>query len=412
LIVQAFLATSTAPLLALAAIWHERRQSAAEMESRIEQRTFQLAEADRRKDHFLAVLAHELRNPLAPISHALALWPSICGDQQRLEEIRSIMTNQVRHMTGLIDDLLDISRIAGRKIVLRTECVDMRDVVQLAVQSVESSAAQAGHKIRTHVPSRAVNVSGDRARLVQIVGNLLNNAVKYSIENGKIDIALESVGACARVTVRDNGLGIPQAELGRIFDLFAQVDQSLERSHGGLGIGLTLVKSLVELHGGHVHAYSEGPGHGSRFEVTIPIMETPQNSLVTGSTSQTPRQLPMRRILVVDDTGASGRMLGLLLKSLGQQVEVCFDGPSALETVATFRPSLIFLDIAMPGMSGYEVATKLKSSPETQHITLVAMTGFGQASDRQRAFEAGFDHHMVKPANLEALTQVIEQAPH
>ncbi len=406
-IVQAFLASVSVPFLALAAMWHEREVAAEEMERRIEQRTRQLAEADQRKDHFLAVLAHELRNPLSPLRYALDVWPSVAANPERSEEIRQIMSNQVNHMTGLIDDLLDVSRIAGGKILLKKECIDLRDVVRTAIQSMQNLANEAGHCITTHVPSVAVMVEGDRARLVQVVGNLLHNAIKYTGQGGQIELAVETHDQVASIRVTDNGPGIPKPDLERIFELFTQVDQTLERSHGGLGIGLTLVKNLVELHGGSAQAFSDGLGHGSSFVITLPCIARGPNPLMSASQSPDRKQLPMRRILVVDDTQASARMLGLLLKSLGQQVETCVDGPSALKTVLEFKPSLIFLDIAMPGMSGYEVATQLKSQPETRDIVLVAMTGFGQASDRQRAFESGFDHHMVKPANIEALTQVI-----
>lgn len=420
-VLQAFLATCSVPFLALAAMWHEREEAADEMERRIEIRTRQLAEADRRKDHFLAVLAHELRNPLAPLTHALAVWSRVEAQPEPLDELRTLMTNQVRHMGGLIDDLLDVSRIAGGKILLREEPVDLRDTLKEAVQSARSQAEAAGHAINICLPSEPIRVNGDRARLCQIVGNLLNNAIKYTGTNGRIELNAQTNGKHATIAVIDNGPGIPPEQLDRIFELFTQVDQTLERAHGGLGIGLTLVKNLVELHGGSVSAMSQGLGCGSTFLVNLPLLAQqdspmqPQddatsnspNPTTATSNSHTNGQLPKRRILVVDDTVASGKMLSLLLKSLGQEVEVCFDGPSALAKVLEYQPTLIFLDIAMPGMSGYEVAMKLKADPKTTGIVLVAMTGFGQASDRQQAFDSGFDHHMIKPASLDSLKEVI-----
>ncbi len=425
-VVQAFLATCSVPFLALASMWHEREQAADEMERRIEMRTRQLAEADRRKDHFLAVLAHELRNPLAPLTHALHVWPSVEGQPERLNELRSLMSNQLQHMSGLIDDLLDVSRIAGGKILLRDDLVDVRDTVREAAASALSQAEAAGHTLQVCLPPEAIWVRGDHARLCQVLGNLLNNAIKYTDNQGLIQLTASSTNQAALITVTDNGPGIPTSELTRIFELFTQVDQTLERAHGGLGIGLTLVKNLVELHGGSVTAESRGVGHGATFRISLPLAPHSQELAMKPSTSSdtdrastseaaahapqpTANSLPCRRIMVVDDTQASGKMLGLLLKSLGQQVEICCDGPTALRTVSQYRPQLIFLDIAMPGMSGYEVAEKLKSDPQTADIVVVAMTGFGQASDRQRAFESGFDRHMIKPANIDALKAVIQE---
>ncbi|MCC6511675.1 MAG: MASE1 domain-containing protein, partial [Pirellulaceae bacterium] len=484
-VLQAFMAATAVPFLALAAMWHERETAAEELERRIQQRTFQLAEADRRKDHFLAVLAHELRNPLAPLAHALEVWPAVHSQPERLHEIREVMTNQVQHMSGLIDDLLDVSRIAGGKILLRKEQLDLRDIVRSSLESSRSQLLAAEHKLTVCLPPTPVYVFGDRARLSQVVSNLLNNAIKYTGRCGHLSVTVQQAGHEALVFVRDNGPGIPQDQLERIFELFTQVDQTLERAHGGLGIGLTLVKNLVELHNGTVRAESTGLGQGSCFCVTLPSCQQPSHiqpsdvtprvhmsslhvssvtlssenmssedmssedtspdnlppdglacahppsvdlkpnetkiptesthpgqadatvSAKSGKSSPKPT-LPSHRILVVDDTQASGRMLALLLKSLGQQVEVCFDGPSALSMISSYRPALIFLDIAMPGMSGYEVAVEIKANPATQSIMLVAMTGFGQASDRQRAFDSGFDEHMIKPATLAALTRVVE----
>ncbi len=253
----------------------------------------------------------------------------------------------------------------------------MCEVVRTAMRSAQSQAEQAGHVVRLQLPQRPIWVDGDRARLCQIIGNLLNNAIKYTGSEGVIHIRLQQVGQCCEASIEDNGPGIPEKDLQRIFELFTQVDQTLERSHGGLGIGLTLVQNLVELHGGSVLATSPGTGQGSCFTVRLPCV-TPDETSMTSNRDQakSETELPERRILVVDDTRASGRMLSLLLKSLGQQVELCFDGPTALEVATTYQPSLIFLDIAMPGMNGYEVAMQLKSNPATAGITLIAMTGF------------------------------------
>lgn len=370
-----------------------------------------LRESDRRKDQFLATLAHELRNPLAPLSNALQIWPMVEDDHAELEQLRKLMERQVRQMTRLIDDLLDVSRITRGRIELRKEPMDLATVVQAALESVQPFVQSCNHRLEVNLPDEPVMVSGDPARLVQVFGNLIHNAAKYTGRNGQIWIEARQEKDDAIVKIRDNGPGIPTEMLTEIFGLFTQVDQTLDRSHGGLGIGLTLVQSLVSLHGGSVQAFSDGPGSGCEFVVRLPA-EQPQ----TDSESENlPRSdsltinLPQHRVLVVDDVEPSAKTLALMLRSLGQETRTEYDGPSALQAVATFKPDVVFLDIAMPGMDGYEVARQLRQDPVADATVLVALTGFGQDEDRRRAFDAGFHFHLVKPTNLDALQQVLRE---
>jgi signal transduction histidine kinase/ActR/RegA family two-component response regulator len=415
LVVQWFVIVAAAPFMALAAIMHERRRGEEEMEQRIEERTRALAEADRNKNHFLAVLAHELRNPLAPLSHALQAWPEISASPHLLEETRQLMHAQVQHMVVLIDDLLDVSRIAGGKLQLRKSHFDLTLAIRAATQSVHSLIEQNSQQLVLLLPEAPVAVEADQARLTQVVGNLVHNAVKYSGRGGTITVSVELQASDVKIRVRDNGPGIPTHELERIFDLFAQVDQTLERSHGGLGIGLTLVKNIVEMHGGRVEALSEGLGRGCEFCVTLNRLpqhtRLPGTAPVDGQAVGLGSRLPQHRILLVDDAVASAKMLAIMLRSLGQQVELRHDGPAALEAIHALQPTLVLLDIAMPGMTGYEVAERVRANPATRHVPLVAMTGYGQESDRQAAFAAGFDEHMVKPAKMDALTALLARTP-
>jgi len=362
-----------------------------------------LEEASRRKDQFLATLAHELRNPLAPISNALQVWPLLDNTPEEAARLREIMGRQVNQMVRLIDDLLDVSRITRGVIELRTERLDLRVALGVAVEAQRPFIEAHRHTLTVDLPGYPLPVQADHGRLVQVFGNLLHNAAKYTAPGGHIRLAARRDGTQVRVSVADDGAGIPVHMLGSIFEMFTQVDQSLSRAHGGLGIGLTLVKNLVELHGGTVEARSEGPGRGSEFVVSLPAVGDDESDLPAMETpARTLPPLPRRRVLVVDDVEPSANTFALMLKGLGQVSLAVHDGVSALDAMETFRPDVVFVDIAMPGMDGYEVARRIRAMPGTQPV-LVALTGFGQEDDRRRALAAGFDAHLVKPASIETV---------
>jgi PAS domain S-box-containing protein len=368
-----------------------------------------LRDTDARKDQFLAMLAHELRNPLAPISNALQLWSAVGNDAAQMEELREIMERQVQQMIRLIDDLLDLSRITRGKIQLRRQRVDLMTLVNGAIESIEPFLERCGHKLLVASSPEPIFVEADVARLVQVFGNILHNAAKYTGHDGLIDVKVHRDNGQAVVRIRDNGPGIPAHMLGKIFDMFTQVDQTLDRAHGGLGIGLTLVKTLVEMHSGNVSAVSEGTGRGSEFIVRLPALAA--DAVVDEEDDRTADRksetLPTRRILVVDDVQASARTLAMMLRSIGQDVQIRLDGSSALEAMVAEQPDVVFMDIAMPGMDGYEVARRARQLAGGQNLTLVALTGYGQEQDRRRAIEAGFDHHIVKPTSIEALEHLL-----
>ncbi len=369
-----------------------------------------LREADHRKDEFLATLAHELRNPIAPISNALQVWPMVENDPAEVEKLRAIMERQIRQMSRLIDDLLDVSRITRGKIQLRRQPVDLNTIIEGALEAVAPLIESCGHQlevVKTHAPTM---VDGDVARLTQIVGNLLNNAAKYTPRSGKLRIAVERQGTEAIIRVVDNGAGIPANMLLSIFDMFQQVDQTLDRAHGGLGLGLTLVQRLVALHGGNVVAHSEGEGCGSEFVVRLPLLKL-QPAAPPVSPPAPRAALPRHRVLVVDDVYASAKTLAMMLQSINQDVEIANDGPSAIEQAGSRRPDIVFLDIAMPGMNGYDVARALRQKPELAGTYLVALTGYGHEDDRRRAIEAGFHHHLTKPTSIDQLTQLLSTLP-
>jgi PAS domain S-box-containing protein len=374
-----------------------------------------LREADRRKDEFLATLSHELRNPLAPLSNALQIWPRVEGDPAQMEELRQLMERQVAQLTRLVDDLLDVSRITRGKIDLRKQPVDLQTVVQGAVEAVEPLTTASRHSLTLDLPDEPLLVMGDVARLTQVFANVLHNAVKYTGRDGKICVTAGTRDGTAIVAIRDNGPGIPADMLARVFDLFQQVDQTLERSHGGLGIGLTLVKRLVTLHGGSVEARSDGPDQGSEFIITLPALRSGQLQQTAdqpqpeaGSSSC----LPRLKILVVDDVQASAKTLALMLKSIGQEVSTLSDGAAVAEWVRGYDPDVVFLDIAMPGMSGYDVARQIRNGAGAERPYLIALTGYGQDDDRRRALAAGFNYHLTKPASIERLERLLRTRPH
>jgi CheY-like chemotaxis protein len=319
-----------------------------------------------------------------------------------------MMERQVQHLVRLVDDLLDVSRIMRNRIELRKERVDLAAVLARAVETAQPLIDAQQHQLGVSLPTPPVWLEGDPVRLAQVVGNLLLNATKYTDTAGRIWLTGERVGGDAVIRVRDTGVGIDADLLPRIFDPFTQADRSLARSQGGLGIGLTVVKYLVEMHGGTVSAHSDGPGQGSEFVIRLPALPPDPRGEGTRPDGEEARPAgPPRRVLIVDDNPDAAESAALLLGMLGHEVETAGDGPSALEAVRTFRPEVVLLDIGLPGMSGYDVARALRARPENRALSLVAVTGYGQDEDRRRSAEAGFDRHLVKPVDPTALARLL-----
>jgi signal transduction histidine kinase/CheY-like chemotaxis protein len=368
-----------------------------------------MEEADRIKNEFLAMLAHELRNPLAPIHHALQIMRLTGGRGKAVKSAHEMMERQVGQMTRLVDDLLDVSRISRGKIELRKCLVDLASVVNQAVEAARPSITSMHHELTVLLPPQPIHVDADPARLAQVVGNLLNNACKFTTKGGRIRLTAGREGDQAVVRVQDSGIGIATDQLSRIFDMFTQVDASLERSQSGLGVGLPLVKNLLELHGGTVEAHSAGLGQGSEFTVRLPLpIEAPTTLPPQPAISEAPAMTP-RRILVVDDNQDSATSLALLLKLTGNETHTAFDGLEAVETAATFRPDVVLLDIGLPKLNGYETARKIREKPWGKNIVLVALTGWGQHEDRQRSKDAGFNDHFIKPVSHAALMKLLAE---
>ena len=363
--------------------------------------------ANRAKDEFLAMLGHELRNPLAPIVTALHLMQLRGGDEAADE--RRIITRQVAHLTRLVDDLLDVSRIARGKVELKSEIVELSDVVAQAIEMASPLLEQRAHALTVEVPEHDLAVTGDLTRLSQVVANLLNNAAKYTSTGGRITIIGELHAGEAVLRVRDTGMGIAADVLPGIFDLFVQGRQTIDRSAGGLGLGLAIAKNLIERHGGSVSAFSGGAGHGSEFVVRLPhvaaaaqVDAAPPLPPARSSASSEPR-----RILVVDDNEDGAEMLSIVLGQKGHDTRTAYDAATALKLAEEFVPELAFLDIGLPAMDGYELAARLRRLPGLERIRLVALTGYGQESDRRKTRAAGFDHHLVKPVDFGLVDEVV-----
>jgi PAS domain S-box-containing protein len=366
-----------------------------------------LRDADRHKDEFLAMLAHELRNPLAPILNGLHILRMSKLDGSATERVRSMMEQQVRNLTRLVDDLLDVSRITRGKIQLRKQTTDLTSVVGHAVEAARPVIELRKHELVVSLPKEPVYLEADVTRLEQILTNLLNNASKYTEPGGSIWLTAERENSEVVLRVRDNGIGIPEELLPRVFDMFTQADRTLDRSQGGLGIGLTLVHRLVELHGGNVVAHSEGAGKGSEFTVRLPALPAPRPSAFKPPPEQVPEQKETLRVLVVEDEVAVAEMLVMLLELWGHVVRAAHDGPTALAAVQTFQPEVILCDIGLPGMDGYELARQLQLQEGPTKAILIAVTGYGQEEDRRRAERAGFDRHMTKPVDPAALEELL-----
>ncbi|MFO1397326.1 MAG: ATP-binding protein [Burkholderiales bacterium] len=372
-----------------------------------------LRTADQNKDRFLATLAHELRNPLAPLVNGLALLRMPPQPGLDPQEVLATMDRQLRQMVRLIDDLLDVSRIATDKLVLRRAVVDLRTAVSSALETVGPFLAQAGHRVDVQLPAEPMPVDGDVTRLAQVFANLLHNAGKFTPAGGRIAVRMRRDGARIVATVTDNGVGIAPAMRERVFDLFEQADTSLERTQSGLGVGLSLARRLLELHGGTLTARSEGAGQGSEFEVALPAAAVAALPAARPDTTAMPGQRAAagRRILIVDDNRDFATTLAAILGSHGYDVRVANDGDEGLRTAAAFTPDVAFVDIGMPKRNGYDLAAEIRRSPGLAGAYLVAVTGWGQEKDRERARDAGFDRHLMKPVEPRDILAIVESRP-
>jgi PAS domain S-box-containing protein len=365
-----------------------------------------LADLHRRKDEFLAMLSHELRNPLAPISNAVQLLSIQPGNETPLQQqARTVIERQVRQLKHLIDDLLEVSRITTGRIRLHTERVDLRGILENAVETVRTLIDQSKHELTVSQASEPIILEADTTRLEQVLVNLLTNAAKYTPKGGHISVSLQRERDEAVFRVRDTGVGIAPDLLPRIFDPFTQSERSLDRSQGGLGIGLTVVQRLVQMHGGRIEVHSS-LGHGSEFVVRLPVTLTPapMPPVFTGIANAAG---PSLRVLIVDDNVDAAQTFAMLLQAMGHEVRMAHDGPTSLQAALDFQPNVALLDIGLPGMNGYEVAKQLRQQVVLRNVTLIAITGYGQESDQQRSREAGFDHHLVKPVDSEKLRQAL-----
>lgn len=380
------------------------------LEQRVSQRTDELLQADRRKDEFLATLAHELRNPLSPVCNAIHLLNERMPADSQLRWASEVIDRQVRQMSRLVDDLMDMSRINQGKIELKLDEVTLQNVIQMAIESCTPQIEQYEQCLTVDVPTSPILLRADATRLTQVVLNLINNAAKFSQPGGQIRVVAEIAAGQALVHVHDSGIGIPSEKLNMIFEMFTQVEPTLERTRGGLGIGLSLAKRLVELHDGQISASSAGLGLGSTFTVTLPLQTAPARTPVASRLSTNdPRAFARKRILVVDDNEDAARTLSLLLQCIGHEIYLAFDGLAALEVAQREQPDTVLLDIGLPKLNGYEVARTIRNQNWGQCMVLIAMTGWGQDQDRQLAFEVGFDHHTTKPVQVDYLLNLISQ---
>lgn len=366
-----------------------------------------LRQADQRKDEFLATLGHELRNPLAPLLTGLQLLKATGTDGPHVQKVMAVMERQIDHLVRLVDDLLEVSRITRGLVEIHREAIDLVFVVRSAIETSRPLVEAAGHDLVVNVPAEPLTLVGDALRLTQVFANLMTNAAKYTNAGGRIWVTVTRKADRAVVSVRDNGIGIPATHLGSVFDMFMQVDRSSRRAQGGLGIGLTLVRSLVAMHGGTVEARSAGTGAGSEFVVDLPIRTVPAAPPHPVEPLPT---FPPRRILVVDDNHDAADTLGALLASLGATTAVVNSGVDALAEMPRFRPDVVLLDIGMPEMDGYQVARQIRSGAGGHDVVLIALTGWGQDQDHLQSEAAGFDHHLVKPPNIDRLHELVAVA--
>lgn len=381
------------------------------LEAELRQRAEALTEAARQKDQFIAMLAHELRNPLAPIPTAVALLRHLPPADSRITWAYDMIERQVAHMARLVDDLLDVSRLTHGTIALHKAPLDLAIVIQRAVEACRPAVAERGCRFELDLPQGPLPVDGDETRLTQIVSNLLDNAVKYSRQGGRVRIHAGTEAGEVVLVVQDEGRGIDPAFLPHIFEPFSQADHSLDRTEGGLGMGLAFVHRLVEMHGGRVDARSAGLGQGAEFVVRLPMAPAPAPASAEPAPATAAPISPSRRVLVVDDNPDAAQSTAAVLQMAGCEVEVTYDGPSALEAARRFRPQVLLLDLGLPGMDGYTLAQRMHEMPETKRGKFVALSGYGQPEDRRRAHEAGYDHHLVKPVDPAKLIKLVATLP-
>jgi PAS domain S-box-containing protein len=364
-----------------------------------------LRDADRRKDEFLATLSHELRNPLAPLRTAIELMRIARDDRAVVEKARATMERQLLHLVRITDDLLDVSRITQNKVEFRRERIDLRAVLHSAIEATRPLMDDQGHTLAIHLPQTHLWADADFTRLSQAFSNLLTNAAKYTPRGGTVTVFGSAEGSTAAISIADTGVGIPADMLPRIFDMFTQLQAHRDRAHGGLGIGLTLAKRLVEMHGGTIEATSDGPSRGSCFTVRLPLLQADADQ-PSGSRRPDAPATAGRRILIADDNDDTSEMMQMMLGFKGHDVRVARDGFEAVAVAKTFAPHIAFLDIGMPRMDGYEAARRIRALPG-RRVVLVALTGWGQEEDKRRSRDAGFDHHLTKPPEPDVLERLI-----
>ncbi|HLW65486.1 MAG TPA: PAS domain S-box protein [Gemmataceae bacterium] len=367
-----------------------------------------LKDADRRKNEFLATLAHELRNPLAPIRNGLELIRVSKNGHPEIETARGMMERQLSQLVRLVDDLLDVSRITRGKVELHAECIDLAHVLQHAIETSRPLIETEGHQLELQLPPEPVFVHADFVRLAQIFSNLLNNAAKFTPEGGRIEVKAGRQGDEAVISIKDNGIGIAPEHLPKLFEMFSQLTPALERTQGGLGIGLTLSKGLVEMHGGMIEAHSDGPGNGSEFIVRLPVDKSARPAAPPAGQEAAPSEARFR-ILLVDDNRDTANTMAKLLRFLGHEIQAAYDGEEAVAAAKSFQPDVVLMDIGLPKLNGYEAARRIRAEPWGQEMTLIALTGWGQDEDRRRSQEAGFDHHLVKPIRMAAIEKLLTE---
>ena len=380
-----------------------------DLEARVGDRTASLRDADRRKDEFLAALAHELRNPLAALRTASEVYRIKAPPGMGLEMPQGIFDRQLRQMTRLIDDLLDVSRITRNMLMLRKERIELHWVIAAAVETARPAITYKEHTLEVQLPDDPVEFDADPVRLSQVIANLLDNAAKYTEEHGTIRLAAEVQGSTLRLRVTDNGAGMEPEVLGRVFELFMQADPSPGRGHGGLGIGLTLVRRLVEMHGGNVTARSEGSGKGTEIEVTLPLLHDQADTAHPDVHGETITLEQTLRVLIVDDNRDAAEALNVMLSAWGQTTRVAYDALAALDVAGKFRPDVVLLDIGLPRLHGYDVARRLRDQPWGRQVLIIAVTGWGQEADRQQSKAAGINHHLIKPVDPETLKKLLAE---
>ncbi|MBW9114821.1 response regulator [Rhizobium cauense] len=385
---------------------YRQRQQLAMQRDELEAQAKALKESDQRKDIFLATLAHELRNPLTPLRHGLDILKRN-PDTAEAEKIRATMDRQLSHLVRLIDDLLDVSRVSQGKIELRKERLKVQDVVTAAIEGSRPAIDAAKHTLSIDLPSELLLVEGDPARLSQVVGNLLNNATKYTPDGGRIEVSAHAEGGDVVIAVSDNGIGIPEGMRSKVFQLFTQVDDHLNRSQGGLGIGLALVSQLVALHGGRIETSTPSTGAGTSFVIRLPMLVATEAANNISRASNEPQPGTALKVLVVDDNVDVAQVVGWMLEEVGHEYHLVHDGREALAEARLFRPDVVLLDIGLPFVDGYEVCRAFRADEEFQDVPIIAQTGWGQSKDKELAAAAGFNEHLTKPVDLDDLSRVI-----